>query len=162
MSTDTLVFFDTDGVDTGALVTQLRAGVPAIRAVEERYRNQWRVEHWHRPEGTPDLLGPGGFHLRVSSRLVTLYHLTRFSSFTHDDEARALLLTACRSLAVLLGATRMLVTHEMMPAEGLSLDDVAASLQSAIGPPAPDLAALQAAQHFGAHAWWLCELTASP
>ena len=92
MSLVTSVTLDAAGVDAHALLAALQAGVPAIRAVEERYNALW-------------LLGPGGFSLTIDPGRVSLYHITRFSLFTHDAEAQVLLADACQALASLMGAS---------------------------------------------------------
>ena len=161
MSMDTVIFFDAERVDGADMVAALKQGVPAVRAVEERYRTQWRIQRWQHHPDRNELKGPGGFLLTIAPQSVQLYHITRFSAFTHDDEARTLLLAASQSLAQLMGASRMLVTHELMPISGQSLAEIAADLRDLIGPPAQNIQMLRAAQPFQAHAWWLIEGTPS-
>lgn len=154
---DTVVLFDADGVDTQVLLATLQAGVPAIRAVEERWSALWLVKRWEHQREHSRLLGPGGFSLSIEPGLVSLYHITRFSLFTHDAGAQALLMDACQALASLMGASRMLFTHELMPTLGPSLEEVMAHLRQEIGPPAETLEQLREAQPYAAHAWWLLE-----
>src|SRR5215217_2510644 len=131
MSTDTIALFDITVQDVTAARLLERFTADSSFAVEliDRYRSRWRVAAWAldpRPANDqPTLLGPGGFALRWQGHTLELYHIMSFGTFTGDVWCREALRQACRDLAVLVGSSQVLYTHELMPYEGEDLRAIA-------------------------------------
>jgi hypothetical protein len=161
MSTDTIALFDITAEDATAerLLTVLTADSTFAAPLIDRYRSRWTVPAWSvdsmLPSGDSMLWGPGGFALRWRARTLELYHMMSFGTFSGDVWCRHALQQACHHIAVLVGSTQVLYTHELMPYEGADLREIAHWLHTHIGPPAVDFAELYAADYYGARAWYL-------
>ena len=157
MSTDFIALFDCPrGPQARVLLFDaLRAEPPEVAAVVERWRDRWRVKTWETTDDPPEIIGPGGFVLRFEARTLELYHMTPFGLFTGDPPARAVLRGVCRLVAAVVGSTRAIYTHELMPYEGEDLAESEARLRELVGPSAEGFDALEAAEHFGPRAWYV-------
>lgn len=62
--------------------------------------------------------------------------IVRFNTFTGDPAARKDLRDACQDMARLVGSSRVIYTHELMPHEGQGLLQIETGLRERIGPPA--------------------------
>jgi hypothetical protein len=81
-----------------------------------------------------------------------------FRVFTADADARALLRRSCLFTSELLGSPHALLMPELTPDgffDGLSLDDMEATLREKIGPPAATWEELNEAEHFGPRSWYV-------
>ena len=84
-----------------------------------------------------------------------LYHMMPFSTFTSDPESRDALRRSCLSLADFVGSARAIYTHELMPYDGLGLDQIECGLRERSGPPATTFDELRAAEYYGPRAWYI-------
>lgn len=75
--------------------------------------------------------------------------------FAVDVQAREELRKVWRWLARLVGSSRAIYTHELMPNPGSDLSEIESGLRSTIGPPARDFEELAAAANFGPKAWYI-------
>jgi hypothetical protein len=145
------------------LSRHFRENPSEIAAVVERYRARWRVQSWtceaSQKTGESDLLGPGGFSFRFPGQLVSVYHLIPFSVFASDPDARDQLRRVWSLIATLLGSSRALYTHELMPYEGATLRQIEEGLRVRIGPPAENFDELAQAEYYGPRAWYIDDFT---
>lgn len=161
MSNDVVARLDVTQKSTtlASLLETLRSERGAFSDLVERYGNAWRPKQWVidslSPGSGPALLGPGGFVIQLGPRVADLYHMMRFSTFVVDARWRRTLREALARVAELCGSTRAIVTHEMMPLDGNSLEESERGLRDRIGPPAADFVELEAAEEFGPRAWYL-------
>ena len=132
-----------------------------IREVVVRYRDRWRVHEWLVEESADQpasIVGPGGLVVRLSACTLQLYHLLRFSHFAAVADERELLRRACFVIASLVGSSRALYVHELLPDgfhAGLDLDQIEARLRADFGPPAATFAELAAGEDYGARCWYV-------
>ncbi|HZS07277.1 MAG TPA: hypothetical protein VFD58_20740 [Blastocatellia bacterium] len=161
MSTDFIALFDiAPGVVTPEwLLAKLAANPVFAVGLVERYRDRWKPKAWATETapvtGSPILWGPGGFALRFASGTLDLYHMMPFHTFAGDPASRDALRLACLEIAELVGSSRALYTHELMPHEGEGLDEIERWLRAQIGPPALTFEELQEADYFGPRAWYI-------
>lgn len=134
---------------------------PGIREVVVRYGERWRVKEWLVEEwghGSRHIVGPGGFALDISARVVELYHLIRFSQFAGDDEERRLLRRACFAIASMVDSPRAIYMKELLPSgfgDGFDFDGIESNMRAAFGAPSPTFVALHAAENLGTGSWFL-------
>jgi hypothetical protein len=132
-----------------------------VREVVARYRDRWLVHEWLlKPpvDQATEIVGPGGFAINLSASTLHLYHLLPFRRFAAQDDERALLRRACLAIATLVGSSRALYMHELLPDgfdDGLDLDQIEAKLRSNFGPPSAKFADLAAANEFEAGCWYV-------
>ena len=162
MSTDFIALFDASSdVVTLEWLLALVASDPGFGAgVVDTYRDVWVPKTWT-VESSPgmvepaELLGPGGFAIRAKPKTIELYHMMPFSTFTSDPESQDALRRSCLSLAQFVGSARAIYTHELMPYDGLGLDQIEGGLRERIGPPATTFDELRAAEYYGPRAWYI-------
>ncbi|MCK6481377.1 MAG: hypothetical protein L6R43_14915 [Planctomycetes bacterium] len=161
MSVDLVVLLDRKAPEATPewLLHKFASNPSELAQVVERYRSRWRVQEWRIEDDGPrrvrELLGPGGFVITVDPRRVKIYHLIRFSMFAVDVQAREELRKVWRWLARLVGSSRAIYTHELMPYTGSDLAAVESGLRSTIGRPARDFEEMAAAAYFGPKAWYI-------
>jgi hypothetical protein len=78
-----------------------------------------------------------------------------FSTFAGVPDQRHAFRRACFDLAKVVGSSRAIFTHEMMPTPGEGLDQVEAGLRSQIGAAAASFEELLVAQPYGRGAWYI-------
>ena len=121
-------------------------------AVEERYSEQWRIKEWKYDQ--PDnLLGPGGFSIRAKGRIVEVYHLLRYSTFTMQGEDGILVMNALQFICHLIGSDKMIIMHELLPWEGADLRAITENVRKKIGPPAKDWKELSTSNLYEPGCW---------
>lgn len=159
MSTDFIGLFDRNRADVTMewLHEKLAADPIEISQTVSQYKDLWNVDCWYIDHsGDRDaLVGPGGFAIRFNAHTVELYHMMPFYCFAGSERERHMLRDACAFLAKLFGSQRAIYTHELMPYEGDSLQDIENSLRVQIGPPAKDFTELHAAELYGPRAWYV-------
>ena len=125
----------------------------------DRYRSRWLIETWtceaRGADQRPELLGPGGFTFTFAPRLLEAYHLIPFTVFARDPGARDELRRVWRLIAGLVGSTRALYTHELMPRAGSTVGEVERTVREEVGPPAATFDELADAELFGPRAWYV-------
>jgi hypothetical protein len=139
----------------------LAAEPPFIRAIVDKYRPRWRATAWsleacRSAPAFPRIIGPGGFSLKLSPRVVSLSHVMPFSVFANDENERSLLRRGCYQIATILGSSRALLMPELTPTgffEGLDLPAIEANLRTEIGPPAATWSEVARADPFEPHSW---------
>jgi hypothetical protein len=161
MSTDCIALFDAPagpGV-LDLLHARFKADSSPFAELIEIYGKHWRPKSWSIESlsgvGDPELVGPGGFAMSFEPKILTMYHMMRFQTFTDDPRSQALLRAACRLVAGVVGSRRAIYTHEMMPHDGEDLAAIEVALRERIGPPAASLAALHGAELFSPGAWYV-------
>jgi hypothetical protein len=123
MSTDVIALFDAPAGPAvlELLLTRFRADSSELAELIEIYGGSWRPKAWSierlSPAGDPELVGPGGFGMNYDPKILTVYHMMRFQTFTDDQRSQALLRNAFRLVASAVGSRRAIYTHEMMPYE---------------------------------------------
>jgi hypothetical protein len=161
MTTHTQAYLDVAVSTTSAerLLNVLRSRSDFAAELIERYRDRWLPKTWEldpqSANGEPTLWGPGGFGIRFVGRIAQVSHMMPYGTFTGDASSRHALREACHTIAGLVGSTRVLYTHELMPCEGEDLQAIADWLHTNIGPPAADLSELHAAEYYGPRAWYV-------
>jgi hypothetical protein len=161
MSTDVIALFDVDSDTVSAdwLLAQIKATPGFAASVIGQYLNLWRPKVWaiepSPATGAPEILGPGGFAIRVSPRTIEMYHTMHFSTFTGDASCREALRQACLVIANLVGSVRAIYTHELMPYDGEGLQQIESGLRARIGPPAATFEELHTADYYGPRAWYI-------
>ena len=164
MSTDFIGLFDLTAKEFSceSFIEHVSSST-AIASVAEVYRNLWIPKTWEvdvsNVKDTTRIVGPGGFSFRIRPKTVQMYHMMRFSTFTGKAESRQWLRLACRVIASYVGSARAIYTHELMPSEGTSLDQIEANLRLKIGPPASSYEELHVAEYFGPRAWYIDAFT---
>jgi hypothetical protein len=159
VSLDTRALFSLDERFLGLpwLRDELAKEPPAIRAVVDEYRHRWQPQEWAVGPGG-DLLGPGGFSIRVGQRGLSLWHLLRFSTFAGEKRERDLLRRACLVIANLVHSPKAIFMHELLPDgfyEGLDFAGCEATLRAEFGAPACTFEELLAAGDWGRGCWYL-------
>jgi hypothetical protein len=162
MSTDLIALFDVKipNLSPENLRDRLLDYLPELDVVVEQYRSRWRPQTWEigprTYSGVPELLGPGGFAFRFDNPVLEVYHTLRFSGFASDESLRSPLRRVWCLIASMVGSSRAIYTHELMPWEGATLAEVAKSLPN---PPAATFEELQAADLFEPRAWYVDDFT---
>lgn len=160
MSIDFIALFDipSQEVNPESLLERVIAAPEFAADLVERYRNAWQVKDWRLEKleamGS-DLLGPGGFAIRFHPQTLEMYHMMRFKTFTGDTASRKDLREACQIMARLVGSSRVIYTHELMPYEGEGLLQIEIGLRERIGPPADTFEELHNAELYGPRAWYI-------
>jgi hypothetical protein len=158
MSTDLIVLFDvtTPGLTPESLREQLLTNPPELASVIERYRSRWRSQTWETGHctysGDPELLGPGGFAFRFGKPVLEVYHVLRFDGFAGDESLRTPLRRVWCLIAAMVGSSRAVYTHELMPWKGATLQEIERSLP---GPPAATFEEMRGAELFGPRSWYV-------
>lgn len=160
MSNDFIGLFDvtTPGVNPSWLSASLDNNPLVLAEVVERYRHWWRPQNWReetRPSGDPVLYGLGGFAFTFRPRIVEAYHMIPFHRFACNADLRTPLRRVWNFMADLLGSSRAIYTHEVMPYEGGTLSEIEVNFRAEFGPPSPGWAELCAADDFGPGAWYI-------
>jgi hypothetical protein len=161
MTTHTQAYLDVtvSTMTAEQLLNVLRSRSDFAADLIERYRDRWLPKAWELDSqpanGEPTLWGPGGFGIRFVGRVLQLSHIMPFGTFTSDAWSRHALREACHTIAGLVGAPRVLYTHELMPCEGEDVRAIADWLHVNIGPPAANFSELHAADYYGPRAWYL-------
>lgn len=166
MSTDFIALFDVtvEGVNPQWLADRMRERPALFAWFVKAYGAHFRAQEWvaepsTHPGRALEVVGPGGFILRPTARLLELWHGIRFSAFTGDGTHRDALRGVCLELAALVGSPRAIYTHELMPYSGYGdLAAVEAGLRDVIGPPARTFDELHAAEYFAPRAWYIDSL----
>lgn len=128
---------------------------PAVGRLVERFRDLWRHTEWKVESHDGDeIVGPGGFCIRLRPGLVEVWHMMRFNTFARTPELRAELRRACQHLANIFGAERALYLPEFLPRGGKSLDEVADALARRVGRPADTLHTLRTPDPEGGPDLW--------
>jgi hypothetical protein len=159
MSLDSLTFFDRGPacLDQESLITRLRTEAPPLLSiVVERYRRTWCPQDWDiETEGA--IVGPGGFIIEYSSKLIKAFHMLSFArTFRCNPESRDQLRLAYLNLGELFDATELIYTHELAPcSDATTLDEVAECLRKSLGQPATSLEQLgEAGDDWGEASWF--------
>lgn len=161
MSTDFIALFDiaSDVVTAEWLIKKLAENPDFAANLIEQFRDKWIPQVWTIEDCHATkrrfLWGPGGFAIRVEPHKLELYHMMPFSMFSSDLSSREELRRACLVIADLIGSTRAIYTHELMPYEGKNLDEIEKGLIGNIGPPAASFEELKVADYFGPRAWYI-------
>ena len=161
MSTDFIALFDAsaDAVSPEWLLARVAADSEFGAGIIERYRDLWRPTDWvietSHASGESELLGPGGFAIQVKPGTVELYHMMPFSTFAGEPEWRDALRRSCKVMADIIGSTRAIYTHELMPYKGAGLNKIERGLLAVIGPPAASFGELREAKYYGPRAWYI-------
>jgi hypothetical protein len=153
MSIDTIALFEVPdakpAVDT---ILECALTMPGVLCrVDERFGTFWLPKEW-KYDGS-HLLGPGGFSIRPKGRIVTVYHLLRFSTFTQQAEDGRIVLDAFHFIGRVIGSAEMIVCHELLPCEGNDLNMIAEHITNVIGPSAASLDELGKSSAFQARCW---------
>jgi hypothetical protein len=165
MSNDLICKFDLamPGLTLERLREQLNDDLPELAVIVEKYRSAWSVQQWTVEDSTlPDrtsLWGPGGFAVRFQSATAEVYHVTRFWSFVDNEELRTPLRRVWSLFAAMFGSRRAIYTHELMPCDGSTLEDIERRLRTAIGPPAETFEQLKHSELFQSGAWYIDDFT---
>lgn len=156
MSTDTNVLLDlgADFAGTVWLANTLGKGVPALDPVVERWRHAWLPQRWS-VDRPGRIFGPGGFAIDLDAQTASFYHVMRWSLFCHDATLRDPLRAALRAIGELLGSTRAIYHHELLPSGTGSLDEREQQLRAQFGPPAETFEQLAAVDLWTAGCWYL-------
>ena len=161
MSTDFIALFDVSSeiVKAEWLLAHLTANPGFAASVVDLYGDYWQPKAWaietSPATGLSEVLGPGGFSIRVKPRTIELYHMMPFHTFTGDLARRGDLRLACLWIADIVGSARAIYTHELMPYDGEGLDQIECDLRKHIGPPAATYDELHHADYFGTRAWYI-------
>jgi hypothetical protein len=155
MSVDTLAFFEvTDAIRALEVIRECAATASPdpLCKVGERFSEYWNAKEWEYT-ATDELIGPGGFLIKAKGRIVRVYHLLHYSTFTEQGEAGRLVLNAFCFMCRLVGSNEMLLMHEILPCEGTNLDAICEGLIGEIGPPAKDWDELHRSGSFEPRCW---------
>lgn len=160
MSTDFIALFDASmELAPEWLLTKLADDPRFGAGVVEHYRALWQPKTWvvetSPASGEPELLGLGGFAIRAKPGTVELYHMMPFSTFASDPESRDALRRSCMLMADVVGSARAIYTHELMPYDGVGIDEIERGLRAAVGPPAASFEELREAEYYGPRAWYI-------
>ena len=161
MSIDFIALFDITSEDATAewLRERLSSDDGFAAGLIEQYRDRWEVKSWvvefSPVTGRAGLLGPGGFAISFRRGTLELYHMMPFGRFADDPASREALRRACLAVADLVGTSRAIYTHELMPYRGEGLAQIEEDLRSRVGPPAASFAELEQADYFGPRAWYV-------
>ena len=139
------------------------AGIPEAIA---RFGHLWRPEEWtieERVPGQPNVVGPGGFSIRIGDASVEVYRRIPFyRGFASDAADRDIVRRGCFAIATLVGSPRAIYHHELLANgfdDGLDLDAMEAHLRATIGAPATSYAELAASDAFGPGCWIVDDFT---
>ena len=149
------------GVDW--LLDELARDLPGFREAAARWADYSYSKFWQREDGGPagpNLVGPGTFSLYISPSAIEVHHILRFERFTGIAEERDFLRRACYELAKLVGSSRALYLHELLPTgfhDGLDLPAIEADLHHRFGAPSPTWEQLHAADEYGPGCWYVDE-----
>ncbi|HEX6189657.1 MAG TPA: hypothetical protein VFZ40_16390 [Pyrinomonadaceae bacterium] len=161
MSTDFIALFDVslEEINADWLVAKLSADPSFGAEVVDHFRDLWETKRWTLDSSPTTrqsrLLGPGGFAVDVRPQMIELYHMIPFRIFVSDVALRKALRNACLSIADLVGSTRAIYTHELMPYKGQGLIEIERNLRTKIGLPATTFEELHEAEYYGPRAWYV-------
>src|SRR5262249_26078421 len=107
-------------------------------------------------QGSPtSLVGPGGYLFWFRPRVVELYHVLRFRTFARDSSERSILRASLYEIANLLGSTRAIYFHELLPHEGRSLTEIENNLREGFGAPSATFEELAQTEEWGRGCWYV-------
>ena len=160
MSTDFIALFDaSENINANWLLAKLSNDTEFGAKVIEYFREKWQPQSWiidaSQDTNQPDILGPGGFVIRPRPPIIEMYHMMPFGTFTGEAIWREALRNACLTIADLVGSTKAIYTHELMPYEGNGLAEIDSNLRKEIGPPATSFEELHNAEYWGPRAWFV-------
>lgn len=161
MSMDFIALFDvsSDVVNPEWMRSRLSSNPDFAKWLIDYFRDRWRSKDWaiesSSVTGESVIYGPGGFAIHTKPTIIQLYHMTPFRVFTDEHSFRDALRRACYEIAVLVGSKRVIYTHELMPYDGESLDEIEKGLRIVIGPPAMNFDELRLAGYFEPRAWYI-------
>ncbi len=147
-----------EGTSPESLLQWLQAQPAFASELIDHYGSHWTPKAWAiEVESSTGLClsGPGGFAIHFKPRTLSVWHMMRFSAFAGVPEARHAFRRACFELADVVGSSRAIFTHEMMPTSGEGLDQIEAGLRSQIGAPAANFEQLLSAEPYGPGAWYI-------
>lgn len=161
MSTLFFGHFDANvpGANARWLLDELDTELPLLIAVAKLFPPHWGGQTWtveaSGATGEEELVGPGGFYFRFDHGTIEVCHLVSFTTFARDSDVRIPLRRVWQYIAGLVGSTRAIYTHELMPCVGASLKEMEADLRATFGPPALNFEELHRAEFFGPRAWYI-------
>jgi hypothetical protein len=158
LDTEALLDLSTEGASPESLLQWLLAHPAFASELVGEYGHHWTPEAWAidaNPSGSPCVIGPGGFAISFTPRTLRVWHMMPFSTFAGAPAQRHAFRRACFDLAKVVGSSRAIFTHEMMPTPGEGLDQIEAGLRSQIGTAAASFEELLAAEPYSRGAWYV-------
>lgn len=161
MSTDTIALYEVENSENALkliLSNITNSDLPTFDKAEKLFSSLWLENEWKFDEGK-DLESPSGFHISGKGKIVSAYHLLRYSSFTLQEENGKIVKEAFEIIGRIIGAKRMLIHHELLPINGDGLDEISENLTNNIGVAAKSWDELHDADYFDEKCWLMAEIS---